>query len=198
MTFVNINIYLDILYLILGGISIITALFDFLFYRIPNVFVFIIIVLFIILGCLGLVDPNGWSRLETSLVTATLTFGVGMLFYICKLMGAGDVKFIAAASLWASYAGMFFGFLFVASLIGGIIAGTCYFSPGYIDGIRIKMIEIFKRILRGNAFFMGYANQPFIFMESENRRKIRIPYGIAITSGIVFVIYSVLIGQGIK
>lgn len=182
----------------MGVFSLIIALFDFLFYRIPNVFVFITILLFVILGCLGLADVNGWNRLEISLITAALTFGFGILFYMCKWMAAGDVKFIGSSSLWASYVGMFFDFLFIVTLVGGIIAVISYFFPGYIDGMRLKMIDFFKRFLKNNEFFMGYASKPFIFMESENRRKIRIPYGVAITIGIIFVIYGVLTGQGIK
>lgn len=191
-------VYIDVIYLCFGFVSIIIALFDFLFYRIPNVLVALNIILFLILASLGLIGENGGFNLQGALLVGALTFVIGLLCYFFKWMGAGDVKFIAVSSLFSSYVGMNFVFLFITSLVGGFIAGICYFSPGYMDGIRIKLIEVLKKTFQNNSFFMGYANQPFLFVENENRRKVRIPYGVAIMSGSAFVIYNVLTGQGIR
>ena len=188
----------SILFILFGILSIIIALFDFLFYRIPNVFVAAVSALFFILASFGILGENGWIQLQGALLVATMTFLIGLLFYLFKWMGAGDVKFLAATSLWTSYVGMNFIFLIITSLVGGIIAGICYFFPGYIDGMRLKTIEFLKGHFQNNSFFMGYVDKPFLFVENESRRKVRIPYGIAITSGSMFVILSILIGQGIR
>lgn len=188
----------DILFTLIQIVCITIALFDFLFYRIPNVLVATIIVLFFLLASLGLLGENGWIHLQGALLVASTTFIVGLLFYFFKWMGAGDIKFLATTTLWTSYVGMNFIFLITTSLVGGIIAGICYFYPGYVDGLRLRTIEFLRGYLQNNSFFMSYVNQPFLFVENESRHKVRIPYGVAICSGSVFVFFSILMGQGIK
>lgn len=189
---------IDILFILFGLIALIIAIFDFLFYRIPNVFVLGIIGLFILLAALGFLGTSGWESLKQTLMISGAFLLFGLLFYALKWMGAGDVKFMFASILWTSYVGLTFVFLFITSFIGGIIALICYFFPGYIDGIRLKGVDIIKERFKSNTFIMNYANQPFIFLESENRSGVRIPYGVAISSGVLFVVYNVLAGHGIQ
>jgi prepilin peptidase CpaA len=175
-------------------VALVIAFFDFLFYRIPNVLVAFGGLLFLGFISLGALSGFDWGSLKDSLIIGGLTFLAGLIFYLLKWMGAGDVKFMTLTSLWSAYVGSYFAFLMMMSLAGGGIAVLCYFFPGPIDRTRLKVVEVSKNLLKGSGFFMKYANDPFIHMETGERRNIKVPYGIAIFCGAIFVNYVLLKG----
>lgn len=191
-------LYMELFFPILALIAIISAAFDFLFYRIPNVFMGILLIIFCLFSFIGLMEEGGWNDLKISLLVSGVSLIIGLLFYAMKWMGAGDVKFLFVSILWSSYVSLTFILLFVTSIVGGVIAAICYFFPGYIDGLRLKIVDRIKPFFEDNAFVMGYINQPFVYMATEDQQKVRIPYGVAIACGVLFIVYSVLAGQGIK
>jgi len=71
-------------------------------YRVPNAAVVALVVLFagsfLLLGA-----SSQWGQ---HLIAALLALGLGGGFYALGQMGAGDVKLIAAVSLWAGLAGL--------------------------------------------------------------------------------------------
>jgi len=59
---------------------------------------------------------SSWS---SSLIGAAAGFGFLLIFYVARLMGAGDVKFAAALGLWVGHAA-----LFPIWIIGSILAAA--------------------------------------------------------------------------
>jgi prepilin peptidase CpaA len=64
---------------------------------------------------------GGWAGLENGLKGMLLAFGMLVLFWAIKGMGAGDVKFMAAIGAWLG-PDMAVGAVMVGALLGGLMA----------------------------------------------------------------------------
>src|SRR6185503_568446 len=73
---------------------------DVISYRIPNMLVLALVALFLILAGLNWNDVD-WFEWLGHFAAAILVFGVGILLYALRQMGAGDVKLLSAVALWA-------------------------------------------------------------------------------------------------
>lgn len=122
-------------------------------YRIPNLACLALIVLF---PFWGLTAPTPIPWLE-HLVVFALTLFVGYGLYARKWAGAGDIKLLAAISLWAGPA--FWGvFFFVTATTGGLLS------------LVIGIVTLVRLRLAGSK-------------DKTTLRKTPIPYGVAIAVG---------------
>jgi prepilin peptidase CpaA len=96
---------------------------------------------------------------------AGVVFLVGVGLFALRTMGGGDVKLLAAVSLWAGPS-LVLPFLFITALAGGVLA--------------LILMTPFKHFLPA----VSAAGTPF---RLQGRRQ-PMPYGLAITAGGVFVI----------
>jgi prepilin peptidase CpaA len=86
--------------------------------RIPNELVLAIL----ITGWLfALVAPDPWRALLMSLAGMTIGFAIWIVFYLLGVIGAGDVKFFAAAGAWLG-PGATWRAALIAAVAGGILA----------------------------------------------------------------------------
>jgi len=118
LDFISLNTFIIALFL---GLLALAALADAGTYRIPNRISATIAALYpvhvLAAGATGGVSVN----VIAALVIAAAVLIAGFLLFALRVMGGGDVKLLAATSLWAGAAhGM--DFLFVTAIIGGLMA----------------------------------------------------------------------------
>jgi len=101
-------------------------------------------------------------------------FAVGVALFAARFLGGGDVKLIAATALWAGPAHVL-EFLVITGLAGGVLALTmlglryaAHLLPLELVGIRMT------------------TNTP--------ARGMRVPYGVAVAGGGIFVAYRLAAG----
>ncbi len=101
---------------ILSGVLICVAVGDVMNRRIPNAAVLAVVALF---ALWALADRG--ASLGAGLAAAAIGFGVGFVFYLMRIMGAGDVKLFAAVAL---FTGLSYLHLFALAtvLAGGVMA----------------------------------------------------------------------------
>lgn len=103
--------------LLLAPILVAVAYFDVRFMRIPNGFAVVALVLFVLT-----VPLIGWEEGQRRLFAAAVVFALGVCVYLLRLIGAGDVKMIAALVLFVpSQSYVIFGATFAAVLLLGIL-----------------------------------------------------------------------------
>src|SRR5574339_1025174 len=86
--------------------------------RIPNELVLAILVT----GWLfAFTAEEPWRALGSSMAGAAIGFGIWIVFYLIGVIGAGDVKFFAAAGAWLG-PGATWRAALVAAVVGGVIA----------------------------------------------------------------------------
>ncbi len=177
-------------YIAFGICALIIGIFDFLFYRIPNLFVLVLIGLF-----LGLSLTLGDSKFFIAAsITGTIALLSCYLLYVFGWLGAGDVKFIFAASLWASQVNSLIFFLSI-SLAGGILALIYINFSAYIDQARLFLISFLGKHFNKSQFFRRYSEAPFIYATAVPTKETKIPYGIAVAMGCLLVTYLTLFGH---
>jgi len=143
-------------FLIYCVLLLVAAIFDVWKYMIPN---------WVSLGLAGLFlvtapflpMPVGWL---SHLGAGGAILAVGMVFFALGRLGGGDVKLIAAVSLWTGFEYLF-DFLVYVSLAGGILA---------------LLLLLARRILREHPIV------PQVLRAGES-----IPYGLAIAPAAILV-----------
>lgn len=115
-----------------------------------------------------------------------VTLGILILIfpYIVGGMGAGDVKLLGAVGSIIGPKGVFVAFLFTG-IIGGLFAGLLLLYTGNFMNIVKRYWLIFKTLFIAKKFIY--------FPPPAEIKKLRLPYGIAISLG---TIASVLIMNG--
>lgn len=166
----------------------IIAVYDFSFCRIPNIFLGILLVLYAFYAPLYLTKETIVNSLVVFAVVLFLAFGL----YALKLIGAGDAKYIAVASLWVE-AHQILQFIFLVALVGGGLA-LLYLVLKHPMG---RLSDwVWGRIQRCEAscprlekIWMGSEIGP----EKGKREAVdprAIPYGIAIAIGSIAMMIS--------
>lgn len=132
-------------------------------YRIPNLCVVSIILLFFPYSLLG----TGLAPLLPHLAAGGAVLLIGIPLYVFGLAGAGDFKLLAAAALWTGPSGLA-ALLLVMALGGGLLAGICWLRS------------------RSRMRTAGPATQE---EDGETAgQAIHLPYGVAISAGALFVL----------
>jgi prepilin peptidase CpaA len=169
---------LDFFYILLGAVSLLIAVSDFLFYKIPNFLVLVLIVLFLLKVLLfqELKDLTGPSMAFLSVIV------IGFFLYHFKMFGAGDVKFFAVFSAWALDKEEFImGFIFIA-FFGALLAVIYLTFPTHIEILR----NIGKRWAH-KFFVLSSISEETKFLkelrEKKGKKRIIIPYGVAVAAG---------------
>ena len=161
------------------------AMHDFLFYRIPNAIVVFLIGLFLA----KVVFFQSFSDMYIPLLVLILSVAAGFALYAFRIIGAGDAKFLAATSMWASEVNLL-SFLFVTSVAGGIL-GLIYVMQGdRLEAARIKMKTSLSNSMGEATFNKVFGLDWLPKMSNENTTqavdtKKVIPYGVAIFMGCI-------------
>lgn len=169
-------------------INALIAVYDFSFYRIPNLFLIALLVLF------GLTAPFilDLNEIMNSFITFGAVFLVCLILFLTKILGAGDAKYFAAIALWMGYPDVI-PFILYTSIAGGGLA-LIYLMAQYpfsrvsdLTWIFIQKLEAHFPFLE--SIWIGSGIGP----EKGKREHIKpktVPYGVAIATGAIIMMVS--------
>ena len=156
----NIFVYTFLLLLFYGSVR------DVVTFEIPNYISAVSVLLFI---------PAAFSA-NFSLIEALYNFGagafvllIGAALFFCNVIGAGDAKMLAAASVWAGFPGLP-ALLLSVSLVGGVL---------------VLILIVFRR------FKLASSWSRVDWLVNLHREKV-VPYGVAISCGTVLIFPQLL------
>lgn len=163
-------------------ISLVAALYDFMFYKIPNILVIFLCILAV--PYLVFFAPNG-----TVILTLGISFSLLAIGFICNYfgwMGAGDAKLLSAASLWIAPHHVP-AMILVMALLGGFLALAFITLSPVIDTLRTKLITSTRPVMNRVPVLTDYYNADFVPAYAQEKLKTPIPYGIAISLALVYI-----------
>ncbi len=167
-------------------LNIACGIYDFSFYRIPNVLIIALLVLYAFFATLYLVP----QVILVSLVVAVVVLVVCLALYAWKILGAGDVKYIAAISLWAG-APNIVHFLLYMAVLGGVVAVMYLIFPNLLRLFSDKVWQFFQKLESSCPIFKKMWLGSEKGAEGGIRQKIdtkKIPYGLAVASAAIIAI----------
>lgn len=153
------------------------AVFDVLYRRIPNWLTVSGVVLGIAMNAV-IGAPEG--GLVFSLVGLAVAFGIYVLLYAVRAMGAGDVKLMAAVGALVGWE-RWFGIFFVTALIGGVMALILVLAKGRLKKTMFNMGFIFSEMTSGRAAYLRNEE-----LDVKNKKALGLPHGAVIAVGTVF------------
>ena len=171
----NLHFALGAFFLLLGVAT------DILWRRVPNILFFSMLI-GSLLFCF-IEEGFSWNVFIHSLLLILLAFGLGFVFFIFRILGAGDVKLFMAVAPLGSYALLFY--TFVTSFIWGALLGLSYILIwGKWKSFLKNLNYIYKKAASGSAFLLKNKIQnlerAFEPAQSEEESLNYIPYTVAI------------------
>ena len=151
---------------IFAGCMIYAAVSDLRTFEIPNWVSGLVLATFVVIAATGMIS---WPDLQASLIASLIVFLVGFALFALGYFGAGDVKLLAAISLW----------------MGWPLLGSYLILMVFSGGLLCLMLVVFRRItLSPRLAGTGWVAQ------LHSRRK-EVPYAVAISLTAVFFIPKV-------
>lgn len=102
---------------IICAVLLVVAVYDAMFYRIPNWLVLLLLALYPVL----IFSSHTSIDWLMALAGAGICFIIGFALFALRLTGGGDIKLLTAAALWAGF-GQLLPFLFNMALLGGALS----------------------------------------------------------------------------
>lgn len=197
------SITLDAFYTVFLIISFFIALYDFLFFKIPNPLILSLLGLYVIKFML----TGTLVTLPEPLILGTVTFVVCFILYMMGLIGGGDAKLIPVATLWCYDLSLSLFFTYTA-VAGGILVLWYLKEDLLVEPVRHLMKEVLAKILKFDfyqSFYQEEKAHPIYtqeapeeelpdedvrkllirqeVMDASDKKTTFIPYGIAIFWG---------------
>ncbi len=163
-------------------LGLLAALYDFMFYKIPNILVAALFV--IAIPHLLLYVP-----LESAGITLAISAVILIIGFICNKfgwMGAGDAKLLSVASLWVPPQHIP-AMILVMALFGGFLAVVFLSIPSSIDTIRTLAIKTTQPLMSRVPMLSEYYSADFIPAHVPEKLKTPLPYGVAIALALVYI-----------
>lgn len=158
---------------VLSVLLAVAAVVDFRHRKIPNVIS--------LGGCAAGLALWGWhagvSGMASSMLGLLIGAGLFFPFYIVRGMGAGDIKLMGAVGAFLGPYHIIAAAITVA-LVGGVIAAWAAFRQGRL-----------KSALR-DSWLVAIRARPAITLDRAGREQ-SIPYGLAISAGVLFYLVMV-------
>ena len=147
-------------WLVMVALCLAAAATDVRSYRIPNAIPIAVALLALVrFSALG-----AWHDMWPSLLVGSIVLAVGFGLFVLGWLGGGDVKLIAALSLWAGPERVY-EFVYIIALSGGVMA------LGLLVSLTLRKVS---------AKLMGQRDRPISF------RGRHLPYGVAIAVGAAY------------
>jgi prepilin peptidase CpaA len=132
--------------------------------------------------CLGVVLNSllfQWSGLKLSLSGAALAFGIYLVLYLLRGMGAGDVKLMAA----------------IGALVGPKDWLAIFFFTAMIGGVIALVLLLMKRRFKQTLFNVGIMLSQLLHFQApyhateeldvRSGKALRLPHGVSIALGTI-------------
>tara|TARA_R110002072_G_scaffold86541_5_gene195221 strand:- start:5 stop:526 length:522 start_codon:yes stop_codon:yes gene_type:complete len=168
---------MPILMMSAGGLMVVAAIWDVFSRRIPNLLPVIIALLyFVSAGAIG-----DWASIPWHLLCGLGVLVVGIFIFALGWLGGGDVKLLAALSLWAGPDQLLL-LLLMTCLAGGALA-LAFVLP---------VLILRKPALSGliDWFFVKVLKQPAPMLQTVRSMGLQLPYGVAIAIAGAVVFYQ--------
>lgn len=159
------------------------AIYDFSFFRIPNVLLILLLGLYIIYAPFY-VDPD---QIVTSLFIFSVVLIISFALFALKAIGGGDAKYLSVVSLWAGTHEIL-PLLIIISLVGGGLALIYLLFRDYVGRFSDY---VWSHIQTGEA---RWSSLRYMWLGSglgaelgkrENIDSRMVPYGVAIAAGAI-------------
>jgi len=139
--------------------------------KIPNELVVAILVTGWLFAILTATDA--WRALGISLAGTAVGFGIWIVFYLVGVIGAGDVKFFAAAGAWLGPAATWRAAL-IAAIAGGVLAVAFLVTER-------RLGDVLRRtaLAASSGSLTGIASQT----DTPDSKHRQLPYGVALAIG---------------
>jgi prepilin peptidase CpaA len=124
---------------------------------------------------------QGWHGLGSAIAGGLVGGGAFLIFFLLHVMGAGDVKLVAAVGCFVG-PGSAIEIVLAAAIAGGIFA---IIYALWLGRLRTVLVNVRDLIMFHAA--VGAEEHPTLNL--SNPQAIRLPYGVPIAAG---VLYSVL------
>jgi prepilin peptidase CpaA len=128
---------------------------------------------------------QGWHGLGSAILGGLVGGGAFLIFFLLHVMGAGDVKLIAAVGCFVG-PGSAIEIVLASAIAGGIFALLYALRLGRLRAVLANVWDLIK-------FHAALGAQVHPTLNLSNPQAIRLPYGVAIASG---VLYSALASYG--
>ena len=141
-----------------------------------------------ILGLVTRVALGGWRGLLDGLGAGLIFGGVFFLLFLVRGMGAGDVKLITAVACWSGI-GQGLQIVLLSAILGGVLA-LIYML------VHKRVRRTFSNVgtlLRYHSI-LGLHPHPDINL--QNPEAIKVPYGVAIAAGTLYIFVVNLMREG--
>ncbi len=125
---------------------------------------------------------GGWHGLGQGLAGMLLGGGIFFVFFVVHGMGAGDVKLMAAVAAWVGLH-QTFHVLIATAFAGGILA--VYYMVFYK-----RLGSTFRNLGALLWFYLKSGVRPHPEINVQHPGALRVPYGLAIASGTLYVLIS--------
>jgi prepilin peptidase CpaA len=161
---------------------IIISIFDYIYYRIPN----IIVILLISISLISMIVLHGTYGIMLCFLGIALGMSFLLIPYILGGMAAGDVKLMGAVGAALGPSGVIVAFLYSA------IAGGVYALILMLIG---RAGDFPKRL--GNTLTTLYYTRQFIYDKPQRpEQQVKLCYGVAIAAGSILYIVLDMTGTG--
>lgn len=133
-------------------------------------------------GVTGQVSFYGWDGLTAGLTGGLLGLGLLIVPWLMHLMGAGDVKLLAAIGTWLGPALVLWAFVFGA-IIGGVVALVMIIGAGRIRPALANLSSLVAKC----------SNRRLVFSDMGSVKKLGtqaqlLPYGVPLTLGTLVIL----------
>ncbi|MGQ0741219.1 MAG: A24 family peptidase [Alphaproteobacteria bacterium] len=151
---------------VVPALLVLAAAWDLVSFTIPNLFPAALVLLFAVFALVLLVSAEGgsaaaiWSDLGWHFAAALIALAAGVALYATGLVGGGDAKLFAAASLWLGWNALF-EYTLYASLLGGALT---------LALLAMRKLPL-PAMLHGQSWLLRLAD-----------RGAGVPYGIALAA----------------
>jgi len=132
---------------------------------------------------------GGWQGLEQGVGGILLNGGIFFAFFLIHGMGGGDVKLMAAVSAWVGldYA---VPLMIATALAGGVLA--VFYMIFYK-----QIANTFRNLAVLLRLHLIFRFKPQSEFSPQDPKTIRLPYGLAIATGTVHLLVSVIHNSGV-
>lgn len=196
-------INIETFYTVFLIIAFIIALYDFLFFKIPNTLVLSLLGLYVV----KFIITGTFDEVWNPLFLVTITFVGCFILYMMGLIGGGDAKFIPVAALWCYDLSLPLFFTYMA-VSGGVLVLIYLKQEFLVEPLRRGLKELLAKILKFDfyqSFYLEEKENPLYTkyapeeeaptedvrkllirqeaIDASDKRATYIPYGIAIFCG---------------
>jgi prepilin peptidase CpaA len=149
-------------------------------FRIPNALTFPALIAGLAYHALR----GGWGELQSSLTAVMVGGGLLLLLYALGLMGAGDVKLMAAVGAWLGMPGTYDVFV-ISALATGVCSAVMVVAQRRLGAATWKTLRLMLYMLTFGRF--GKAERVEVVVRQSDRRRRLIPFAAMMTVGMLVV-----------